>query len=347
MFPFLSKAIQDGSGSSWEIDFCKAVRVRWQKVVNAKKYMYCHENVLHWDDSAGEEAFQNAKRIYWEKINGLPSETPLPDPDVYIDKIDWSPDIDPGLIADLDREYFNADETESIDKLDFRTAKVHNPDPGCDLDNGTNNPWEKGTSHKVDSLKGPSATWGQYDKSISTTNVSNPWEQSSFPLVESLMNTPWTRHVDESSCWNQELKRHRQCPMSISTCENSWNRGCQDGGYFGEKGWRQDDWTRGWKRWNINGHDQQISGDNFNAWQNDFVSHTRVPWKKVWDDKHLKSSFKGSTGIERAHQSGCRKREGSFQNRPRFKTSRFQGDDYGAAYQWQKEKSHDSVRFYV
>lgn len=44
--------------------------------------------MLAWDDSAGKEAFDNAKARFWAEINNLPSEIPLPDPNMYIQEVD-------------------------------------------------------------------------------------------------------------------------------------------------------------------------------------------------------------------------------------------------------------------
>nr|XP_027186958.1 uncharacterized protein LOC105851370 [Cicer arietinum] len=74
-----------------------------EKLVETK-YMYLYDNVVNWNDSASEEAFDNAKSRFWSEINGLPCDIPLPDPDIYIDDIDWSSTIDPELILDLERD---------------------------------------------------------------------------------------------------------------------------------------------------------------------------------------------------------------------------------------------------
>lgn len=66
--------------------------------------MSFYNNIVEWNDSAGKEAFQNAKRRFWAEINGLYCDISLPDPDIYIDNIDWNSDIDPELLLDLDRE---------------------------------------------------------------------------------------------------------------------------------------------------------------------------------------------------------------------------------------------------
>lgn len=61
-------------------------------------------NVVNWNDSAGEEAFNNAKSRFWAKINGLPCELSLPDPDIYIDNIDWNSKDDIELYRELEKE---------------------------------------------------------------------------------------------------------------------------------------------------------------------------------------------------------------------------------------------------
>lgn len=66
-----------------------------------------HDNVVKWNDSASEEAFNNAKHRFWANINGLPCEISLPDPDIYIDNIDWNSknsETDLELYEDLEKE---------------------------------------------------------------------------------------------------------------------------------------------------------------------------------------------------------------------------------------------------
>ncbi|XP_057438022.1 uncharacterized protein LOC130730130 [Lotus japonicus] len=95
---------------SWEKKFCYSAGIPWRKLIECKKYMDLHSNVLHWDDSAGKEAFDNAKKRFWAKINGLPCGISLPDPDIYIDDVDWNSSVDPELILDLERERIFSDD---------------------------------------------------------------------------------------------------------------------------------------------------------------------------------------------------------------------------------------------
>ncbi|KAL5059269.1 hypothetical protein RYX36_030873 [Vicia faba] len=90
---------------SWEKKFCASVgSVPWKKVIEGKRYMYMHSNVVNWEDSAVKETFDNAKNRFWAEINGFPCNIPLPDPDMYVDDVDWDASVDPELYLDLDRE---------------------------------------------------------------------------------------------------------------------------------------------------------------------------------------------------------------------------------------------------
>ncbi|XP_051149518.1 uncharacterized protein LOC127264141 [Andrographis paniculata] len=91
------------TGRAWEKDFCKVVgSLDWETFLHMKKFTHLYSDVLNWDDSAGEEAFYNAKNRYWAQINGRPCDAPLPDPDLYIDKISWDSETDSELAADIE-----------------------------------------------------------------------------------------------------------------------------------------------------------------------------------------------------------------------------------------------------
>lgn len=90
---------------SWEKKFCSSVgSVPWKKLLETKKFIHLYDNVIKWNDSAGKEAFQTAKNNFYANIHGLPCDNSLPDPDIYIDKIDWNSEVDPNLILDLDSD---------------------------------------------------------------------------------------------------------------------------------------------------------------------------------------------------------------------------------------------------
>ncbi|KAL3534434.1 hypothetical protein ACH5RR_002895 [Cinchona calisaya] len=88
---------------SWEKKFCKVIgTLDWETILYMKKFVYLHENVVKWDDSAGEEAFHNAKKRFLAEMHGLPCDITLPDPDLYIDQVDWDAKVDAALLSELE-----------------------------------------------------------------------------------------------------------------------------------------------------------------------------------------------------------------------------------------------------
>ncbi|KAJ0019949.1 hypothetical protein Pint_30985 [Pistacia integerrima] len=89
-----SKRRRSSNVPAWEKKFCQEVGlIPWKKLVNAKMYIYGFDHVVQWNDSAAEEAFKKAKLRYWSQINDEPCEIPLPNPDMYIDEIDWNSEM--------------------------------------------------------------------------------------------------------------------------------------------------------------------------------------------------------------------------------------------------------------
>lgn len=97
---------------TWEKQFCKVVGLLdWEEFLDLKKTLYLYENVLKWDDSAGKEAFQSAKNRFWAELNDLPCDINFPNPNLYIDDVDWDCKIDDQLISDLEcRSVIDSDE---------------------------------------------------------------------------------------------------------------------------------------------------------------------------------------------------------------------------------------------
>lgn len=90
---------------SWEKRFVSSVgSLSWKKFLEAKKFTYLYDNIIKWDDSAGQEAFQIAKDRFYAQFYGLPCEVDHHNPDLYIDKINWNDEIDQNLIQDLESE---------------------------------------------------------------------------------------------------------------------------------------------------------------------------------------------------------------------------------------------------
>lgn len=190
--------------------------------------MHCYENVVKWDDSAAAEAFHDAKRRYWEKINCIPCETPLPHEDIYIDDINWNPYIDPKQISDLDQEYFNPDEVTKA-QTSRTTVESHNSAvPVCHLVENVENPDKipclSDAAPATEALSS-SIQWGKNTKSINSKNVTNPWEQSCTAVDKSLTNNAWVGSADkdptqeDGNCWVQTAKA-----MDSRDVNNPWER---------------------------------------------------------------------------------------------------------------------------
>ncbi|KAJ8499323.1 hypothetical protein OPV22_009875 [Ensete ventricosum] len=97
----------------WEKRFCTDVcSIPWRKLCETKRVMSMYENVVQWNDSAGEEAFKDAKARFWAEINGLPCDIPLPDPDMYIDVVNQEAFVNPQLVEDLYKQPPTLDDGE-------------------------------------------------------------------------------------------------------------------------------------------------------------------------------------------------------------------------------------------
>jgi hypothetical protein len=90
--------------AQWEKDFCESRGVSWKKVTDPDAGFNADPggSVARWDDTGAVHALLDAKKRYWAEINGgLAGAPPLPDPDMYIDKVDDDGEVDP----ELDAEY--------------------------------------------------------------------------------------------------------------------------------------------------------------------------------------------------------------------------------------------------
>lgn len=90
---------------SWEKKFCKFVgAMDWETFLDKKKFVHLYENIIKWNDSAGEEAFHNAKQCFFAQMHGWPCNISLPSPDLYIDEVDWDRQDDLKSSLDLEHE---------------------------------------------------------------------------------------------------------------------------------------------------------------------------------------------------------------------------------------------------
>lgn len=327
----------------------------------AKKYMGCHDNVVNWNDSAGEEAFHNAKRRFWALINGLTCDNPLPDPDMYNGKNDWNPVIDPELISDLERAYFNPDEAVKFEAEKSDKAQITNrKDPDL-VPSGPASGWDEKNHGNGDS------PWENNSRILE--NVNNPWvkAQSDRAPKESLWvgggnkswgDGAWGGGGTKSWGWN----RGRSSTEKTTPDNNyghSWGCGSQNAGSV--KGW--DDARNnsgGPTHWGTNGNRSWNTDKGENSWKNQPSGGGPVDrrWQdsgdNSWGWKHQESQnneprnfeYRGPNGDGRAINVGCRKREGPPQNNTsRYKSSRFQREDFGVSQQWGHQRNQKKVSF--
>ncbi|PWA84408.1 hypothetical protein CTI12_AA036410 [Artemisia annua] len=103
---------------SWEKKFCSSVgAVPWKKLLETKKCIHLYDNIIKWNDSAGKEAFDTAKNNFYANIYNLPCDNWSPDPDIYIDKINWDSEVDPNLILDLETDHVVPDSSSKDEQV--------------------------------------------------------------------------------------------------------------------------------------------------------------------------------------------------------------------------------------
>ncbi|KAE9621451.1 hypothetical protein Lal_00042060 [Lupinus albus] len=208
----------------WEKKYCKFIGVPWQKIVDTKKFTFCHNNVFDWNDSAAEEGFEIAKKRYWANINSLPCDISLPDPDSYIHQIDWNPYIDPELIKEADSAYFALPDEEQSNDVKNKRTKSYGEDE---------NPWECTDTPHSGVLE--NKVQGEIDIKNKRTKISeddeNPWEGAGTPCSRVLENkdrggNQWDYHVGDSA--------------NVDNTNNPWessiahgNEGLTDNGWHG------------------------------------------------------------------------------------------------------------------
>ncbi|PRQ54962.1 hypothetical protein RchiOBHm_Chr1g0319371 [Rosa chinensis] len=335
----------------WEKEYCTLIgSIPWWKVVDAKNYMYGSSNVLNWDDSAGEEAFQNAKKRFWADINGLHCDISLPDSDIYIDEIDWNPFIDPDIVKEVDREYFAPDDGdgEGNDKLGQKKRKEHSaiiPLDGhnCLPDNPTN-PWECDNMQSSGDLKNEAEGWNQGNNHTDLVSGEvNSWERLITQSNERMENTAWEDR-DKSWRWNQMAKN--SLSKNWDDGGNPWARDCQ--------GFTHVKVNNRWgdplnKSWGSNQPETKNLDHGENPWEcgpsqyNEALTKDRG-WKDCGGWKQCDSRINQRNNLDFRIKGGRwgttnhsgQKRERSHQYIAGSQSSRFQGSDCQTGGYWRR-----------
>ncbi|KAJ8900362.1 hypothetical protein K2173_025002 [Erythroxylum novogranatense] len=215
--------VEDGV-PPWEKKFCSLIgSVPWWKVVDAKKFMFCHSEVLNWDDLAGKQAFQNAKERYWAEINGFPCDISLPDPDMYIDDIDWNADIDPELIKDLEREFFPVEDKENDGKFQQKNTNAIESVPVPSEGGGANkNPWESDSATQSITAQNDKAHgWSRWDAAHD-----NPWECYIPQENKSVKGNTWEAYGNTLWGWSHRGSDQYRS-SNFNNIGNPWESSCQ------------------------------------------------------------------------------------------------------------------------
>ncbi|KAF5474194.1 hypothetical protein F2P56_006113, partial [Juglans regia] len=211
----------------WEKKFCTLIgSVPWRKLLETKKCMYLYDNVVQWNDSAGAEAFHNAKFRFWAEINGLPCDISLPDPDMYIEEVDWNSDIDPELLLDLEQEPkapFEEDEDEDEKAAVLGDSLLLNQSFPC-------TGWgeaEEDLREATDLARHP----GYGDCNQVVDNNNNPWEHNYGQRNEAMEDNGWGSNQNDSWGWNQWKSKCNEWEKNYNESDNV--KGERAGGYGG------------------------------------------------------------------------------------------------------------------
>ncbi|KAI9159836.1 hypothetical protein LWI28_002378 [Acer negundo] len=319
----------------WEKQFCTKVgSISWTNFLEGKKYMHIFENVVNWNDSAGEEAFNNAKSRYWAKVNGFPCDIPLPDPDIYINEVDWNSGVDPEWSLDLEQVPDSSEEAGHEDENGLNSLLLMNQTFTC-AGWGDEAEFPKapsfeptGWGDEADFPKAPSierAGWGEeanFQKDAG--NDANNWGKNCAP------------NNGDANSWEQNL-------IPGNEDANSWEKNCAPANETGK-----DDGWGSYVNDSLGGNNQW--GNNYDQQWNNILNNNYNKWNTCYNEAKNVDIRRGDGNWRTRNWDSSRKREGTCQNMSRYKTSRFHHNDENQMDQgWKnrrgwKKKSNVSCR---
>ncbi|XP_030494174.2 uncharacterized protein LOC115710019 [Cannabis sativa] len=305
---------------AWEKKFCyKIGSVPWRKIVNTKDFMSYYTNVVDWNDSAVKEAFDNAKKRFWAELNGFDCDIPMPDPDSYIDEVDWNPVIDSELMKELERTFFNPDDVRQENENQCKKEDMKSKSSTSAPDGGNVNPWE---SNNAETSKEDG--WNQWKNNSAGVPMNidgneKSW-QSNITEKDTKKENSWGDQAKKS--WGQDLMEIQ----SSNQNENPWDRGNQ--------GFASSSQNSGWGSWNkvwgLNKHESSNMGNNDDPW---VCSSSQYGWqhkgRETTGRKHWNpySTQNKGFGIRRSGNSRQVWNE-DFSNRVGgYRNSRFGGEE--------------------
>jgi hypothetical protein len=182
----------------WEKKFCASIgSVPWGKLIEVKRYMCLHPNVVNWDDSAAKEAFNNAKNRFWAEINDIPCDIPLPDPSIYIDDIDWNASVDTELYLDVERE------AEARRNIEEKGEEVVILGSSLFLDQSLTGPGWGDEEEIVTKPSEPNYAAQGWESNQHENNEINFWEQYHAPVEHAAKEYGWQNGRNDYQGWNQ------------------------------------------------------------------------------------------------------------------------------------------------
>ncbi|KAL9678119.1 hypothetical protein QQ045_015958 [Rhodiola kirilowii] len=238
----------ENSVPEWEKRFCYEVgSVPWRKVLDTKSFASYYPDVMDWDASEAKDTFHTAKRRFLALMNGLPTDdVPLPDPNAYIDKIDWNTCIDTELFMDLERALLGPDpESET----EFGGSGV--VDISALTQNSRWQEWNHGTADDVWNSGGcwdksndggwpKPDNWGlgpvnalTEDPTV-TKSGDTPWDCEPANTVEPVKNIPRGECSDN---WGSKQPEHTYMTKNQHDVANPQDGNFQGWGLAKDNGW--------------------------------------------------------------------------------------------------------------
>ncbi|XP_024625199.1 uncharacterized protein [Medicago truncatula] len=160
--------------------------------------MCLHPNVVNWDDSAVKEAFNNAKNRFWAEINDIPCDIPSPDPNIYIDDIDWNASVDTELYLDVERE------VEACRNIEEKGEEVVILSSSLFLDQSLSGPgWGDEEDEKLTKPYEPNDVARGWESNQHGNNQKNFWKQYDAPIEHAAKEYGWKNGQNDSQGWNQ------------------------------------------------------------------------------------------------------------------------------------------------
>ncbi|GMI84940.1 hypothetical protein HRI_002163300 [Hibiscus trionum] len=322
---------------SWEKKFCNLVgSVPWRRLLETKRFMHLYDNIINWNDLAVEEAFHNAKNRFWAEINGLPCDIRLPDPDSYIDKIDWDSEIDPELLLDLEREPKVPDEKDKSENVvilgnslllnqSFACGGWGDAEWGAVKESNTssnwkkkdyNNYWEHNNGNTKDS--GYENCWNNSWELNQRENSYNGWDNNEASNVDYKRSGDW-------GTWDVTRGKREDAVKESNTSSN----------------WKKKDYNNYWEHNNGNTKDSGYG----NCWNNSWELNQRENNYNGWDNNeasyvdYKRSGDWGTWDVTRG------KREDTNQYTSRYKTTRFHGDNRQNNRGWRNPRGRQRTNF--